>query len=108
MQERYFGRIEPDMDVCDINGDKVGTVSHVYRYEMATTGMADAPAAPAAPPHDEVIEVKTGFLGLGSHYYVPVGAIQDVTQGCVFLSKTKGDFEGLGWTEKPAYLNEMQ
>ncbi len=27
MQERYLGRIEPDMDVCDINGAKIGSVA---------------------------------------------------------------------------------
>jgi hypothetical protein len=102
VQERYLGRIEPDMDVCDISGDKVGTVAHVHRYEMAAAGASDA-----GLPREELIEIKTGFLGLGKHLYVPISAVEDVTQGCVFLSKSKDDFEGMGWDTKPEYLEEL-
>ncbi len=102
MQDRFLGRIEPDMDVCDIAGDKIGSVTRVYRFEMATTG-----GAADAPSREELIEVKTGFLGLGKHLYVPMSAVEDVTQGCVFLSQTKDDLDGMGWDEKPTYLDEM-
>ena len=105
MQERYLGRIEPDMDVCDINGDKIGTVAHVYRYDLAMVGDA---AAGSKPPRDEVLEVKTGFLGLGKHLFIPMGAIQEVTQGCVFLSKSADEVKGNDeWTTKPSYLEEL-
>ena len=80
MQERYLGRIQPDMEVCDINGDKVGTVSPVHRQVTAAGGPA------AAPPREEIVEVKTRPLGLGTRYYVPVSAIQDATESCAFLS----------------------
>jgi hypothetical protein len=29
MEERYLGRIQPDMEVSDFHGNKVGTVSRV-------------------------------------------------------------------------------
>jgi len=105
MEERYLGKIEPDVDVCDINGDKVGSVARVYRHEMATSGAIDRPVG--MPSREELVEVKTGFLGLGRMLYVPMGAIQDVTQGCVFLSRSKDEFDSLGWAEKPTYLDEL-
>jgi hypothetical protein len=101
VQERYLGRIEPDMDVCDISGDKVGTVAQVHRFETATVGTSEAHT-----PRDELIEVKTGFLGIGKHLYIPISAVEDVTQGCVFLSKQKSDFESMGWHNKPEYMDE--
>jgi hypothetical protein len=111
MQERYLGRIAPDMDVCDITGDKVGKISHVYRHADAAVSPSDQPSTPTLgerPPHDEVMEVKTGFLGLGSHLYIPLSAIQETLNDCVFISKSKEELEGLGWREKPAYLDELQ
>jgi len=104
MQERYLGRIQPDMEVSDINGDKVGTVSRVYRYEAAAS---DAVDTSATLPGDEIVEVKTGLFGLGTHYYIPMSAIADATQSCVFISKPKDDFQSLGWHEKPAHLDEL-
>ena len=105
MQERYLGPIQPDMEVCDINGDKVGTVSRVYRQEALLGGAAEAPAA---SPREEIVEVKTGLLGLGTHYYVPLSAIQDATEGCLFLAKPKDEFESLGWHERPSHLGEFE
>jgi hypothetical protein len=50
------------MDVCDVDGNKVGTVAHVYRYDLAVAGSvrADNP-----PSREEVIETRIGFLGFG-------------------------------------------
>ena len=107
MQERFLGRIEPDMDVCDVNGDKIGTVARVYRYEMATVGTGETAGATTPPPGDEIVEVKSGFLGLGSHYYIPLSAIGDCTQGCLFVTKSKDEFDTLGWHEKPAHFDEL-
>jgi hypothetical protein len=109
--------MEPDMDVCDMNGEKIGSVSHVYRHEMSAvtagtgtpSGVDDDATTPSPPSQtwDEVIEVKTGFLGLGKHLYVPLRDVQEVTQGCVFLAKSKDDIENLGWTTKPDYLDQL-
>jgi hypothetical protein len=103
MQERYLGRIVPDLDVCDAEGEQVGTVAQVYRYDLAVVGGAQG----AQLPHEEIVAVKTGFFGLGKHFYIPLSAIQDVTQGCLFLSHPREDFEGLGWYDKPTYLEEL-
>lgn len=104
MREQYIGRIAPDMDVCDISGDKIGTVAHVYRYDLAVVGGAHGDSR---PPHDDVVEVKTGFLGLGKHLYIPVSAFLEVIGDSAFLSRSRADIELMGWEEKPSYLDEL-
>jgi hypothetical protein len=105
-QERYVGRIVPDMDACDINGDKIGTVAHVYRHEFAGAGVSGASGG--GSPAEDVVEVKTGFLGLGKHFYIPMSAVQEVTQGSVFVSKAREELPTTGWERKPAHLDEMR
>ena len=101
----YLGRITPGMDVCDVTGEKVGSVAHVYRLEGQTeTTDANAPA----PSGDEIIEVKTGFLGLGKHLYIPVSVVQEVLTDSIFLSKSREAFEELGFENKPASLAEVR
>src|SRR4051812_40549845 len=68
----YLGRILPGMDVCDVTGEKVGSISHIYRFDDATEDQTSARAG------EELIEVKTGFLGLGKHLYIPMEAVQEV------------------------------
>jgi hypothetical protein len=106
MQERYLGKLEPNMSVCDHSGEKIGSIARVYRYEMAAVGGTEEAAA--APPHEEVMEVKTGLFGLGQHYYIPLSAIEDVTEGGVILSVNHGELDQRGWSEKPAYFDELQ
>jgi hypothetical protein len=103
MSERYLGRIVPDMEVCDINGSKIGTIAHVYRHELATTASGGLPSEQVP---EDVIEVKSGFLGLGKHYYIPLSAVQEVTSGCVFLTKTQDELQSLGWDRRPEHLPE--
>lgn len=106
MQGRYVGRIEPDMEVCDVGGDKVGTIARVYRHADASAG-ASAPGPGVPSPRDDVIEVKTGLLGLGAHLFIPLSAIQETLDDCVFVARPKEEFESLGWHDKPAYLDEL-
>ena len=109
MQKLDFSRLRPGMEVCDLSADKVGTVAHIYRSpEAADTSGEGSPAGSTAPPYEEVLDIKTGLLGLGSHLYVPVSAIQDLLSDYVFLSKPKAEFEGQGWHDKPASLDELQ
>jgi hypothetical protein len=67
-REQSVRQITPGMDVCDVSGEKVGTVIRVYR---------------------EVVEVKTGPLGLGKHLYVPPNAVDAVTEAGVILRHAK-------------------
>ena len=105
MQERYLGRIQPGMEVCDGDGEKVGTVARVHRHATLLRGTAEAPAG---AERDEVVEVKTGLLGLGAHYYVPLSAVRDATEGCLFLAKPRAEFDTLGWHHRPAQLGELE
>jgi hypothetical protein len=99
MAERYIGRIMPGQDLCDVNGDKVGSVAHVYREDENTMTTTQ-------PVYEDVIEVKTGILGLGEKLYVPVSAVDDATEDAVFVAKPKDAFDG-AWRRKPEYLDKL-
>ncbi|HET7770640.1 MAG TPA: hypothetical protein VFN74_17835 [Chloroflexota bacterium] len=89
MESREHPRITPGLDVFDLEGHKVGTVAHLH------DGASDAPAV------DGFFEMKTGFFGLGKHYYVPYRAVKDITTGGAFLKRSRSDFDALGWATKP-------
>ena len=104
-EQKYLGRLEPGMDVCDLNGDKVGTISRIYRHDPRA-GTLDAVAV-ATLPREDVLEVKTGLLGLGKHYYVPFDAIHDVTPGCIFVKEPKERIDDMGWDVRPDNLDTL-
>ena len=106
-EQRYVGRLEPGMDVCDVDGNKFGTVDRVYRHESAPANAADSSTVGTMTRQD-MLQVKTGPLGLGKHYYVPFSAIQDVTTDCVFINEPKGRIDELDWEVRPDYLDEMK
>src|SRR5437773_1687437 len=93
-----FSRMKRARDA--LAGEKVGTISHIYRRAPAAVtsggGVTPPAAEPVTPTQAEAIEVKSGFLGLGRHLYVPIGAVQEVLNNCVFLSKPKEVFDELG------------
>lgn len=72
-------QITPGMDVCDVSGEKVGTVARV----------------------GDVVEVKTGFFGLGTHLYVPSDAVDGVTEAGVILKHAKHEFHDAGLDARP-------
>lgn len=100
MEDWNLSMIHPDMDVCDELGEKIGIVAHVY----APAAVAAAAGGSAPRPREGYVEVKTGLLGLGTHYFIPVHAICDVTQGGVFLSVGKDALDGNGWQNRPSDL----
>ena len=85
------------MDVCDVGGEKIGSVAAIHRFSQLPD-----PATASAP--EEILEVKTGLLGLGKHLYVPLSAVQEALTESVFLARPKEEFESLGYYEKPAQL----
>jgi len=102
VSERLFlGRITPGMDVCDITGDKVGSISHIYRFDESPEPDV------AARSGEEIIEVKTGFMGFGKHFYVPLSAVQEVLTDSIFLSKSRETFEQLGYDTRPSHLDPL-
>ena len=96
VSDAYAGPLKPGMEVCDIKGDKVGTIAHLYE-----------PPFPADEPdevREEVVEVKTGLLGLGAHYWIPRSLFQETLRDSAFLSKSKEELGTLGLDKKPPYL----
>jgi len=108
MQEQYLGRLIPDMNVCDIEGQKIGAVARVYRDEFATAlQQVEGPAEGVHPGRTAIMEVKTGLLGLGKHLYIPMSAVDVVTEEGVFVA-TKKDELAEEWSRKPDYLDRLQ
>jgi hypothetical protein len=103
MQTWDFNQIHPAMDVRDRGGEKIGTVDQVHYNEPATVG-GDGGAARL--PANGLIEVKTGFLGLGRRLYVPLSEVDDVLSDSVFLSRTRDDLDDPAWQERPASLDQ--
>ena len=81
--------ITPGMEVFDTAGHKLGTVAHLHED----------------PTGGDVVELKTGFLGLGKHLYVPRHAVGDVTEGGVFLTVSRQEIDSHGWTQRPEMLD---
>jgi hypothetical protein len=78
-RERLARQITPGMDVCDVSGEKVGSVAGV----------------------GDVVEVKTGLFGLGKRLYVPPGEIDGITQAGVILKHAKYEFHEVGLDARP-------
>ena len=103
-EQRYLGRLEPGMDVCDVDGNKFGTIERAFRHEMAS---ALESSGVGTATREDILQVKTGLLGLGKHFYIPFNAIQDVTSGCVFVNQPKDRIDDMGWDVKPDYLDSL-
>src|SRR6266576_6225725 len=105
-EQRYLGRLEPGMDVCDVDGHKFGTIERAFRHELASADMSETGAV-GTMTREDILQVKTGLLGFGKHYYIPFSAIQDVTSGCVFVDQSKNHIDELGWDVRPDYLDSL-
>lgn len=102
MQDRFFGNIREGMDVVDFDGDKVGTVDKIFQ-PASVRSSASRTAEPAGEP---ILKVKSGLLGLGTDYYIPAGAVRDVTTERVVLSADKDQLDTMGWDTRPPWLDD--
>ena len=100
-----LARLHSGIDVCDVGGDKLGTVAHVYRHGLPPVGEA---GVVAAPPREEIVEVKRGPLGLGKHLYIPLGAIDCLNDAgdCLTLNVSKDQLDP-AWESRPGHLGEL-
>jgi hypothetical protein len=97
------------MDVCDARGGRLGSVARVYRYDTFDEPIAQpSEATTAVASYDEVIEVKTGMLGLGKRLYVPFSTIQEVISDSVFLAVGGLDADLVPFKHKPEYLDKLR
>ena len=84
-EERSVRQITPGMDVCDVSGEKVGTVARIHHP-------ADA---------RDVVEVKTGVFGLGKHLYIPPDEVDGVTEAGLMLKHPRHEFHNVGLDARP-------
>ena len=96
-EQPQIGHITSAMDVCDVEGEKIGTVARLYRHEP------DDGAADSQSDRPEIVELKTGPSGWGEHLYIRLNAVQHVTQRSLFLSRHKRDLDQT-WRNKLADL----
>jgi hypothetical protein len=105
MDAMDLAKVRSGIDVCDVGGNKVGTVAHVYRHAVAPVADAEAPGARA---REEIVEVKTGPLGLGKHLYIPLHAIDTLNDaGDTLALNVSKDQLDRSWESKPDYLGEL-
>jgi hypothetical protein len=100
-----LAKVRSGIDVCDVTGEKIGTVARVYHHAVAPVGEA---GAAAGRPREEVVEVKTGPLGLGKHLYIPLRAVDALseTRDCLSLNINKDGLDP-AWESRPDYLDEL-
>ena len=98
----HFTALREDMDVYDVNGDKVGKTNKMYQ----PTIVSSTPSTLAEPVGQPFVKIDTGFLGLGKHLYVPASAIADVSGDRVTLNVDKDRFDDLGWDERPDFIDD--
>ena len=109
MEPQEFGRIDPGKDVCDLDGNKIGTVGKIYRRDPVAATAPATLATPGATARAEgVLELKTGLFGLGKHLYIPLTEIRDVTQEGVFLAHTRDAIDQSQWETKPEWVDEAE
>lgn len=120
MTEREHARALPDLEVFDVDGEKAGTVAHVYEDapgtadSAANTGISVGSAGGISRVSGSGVigsgfmELKTGLLGLGRRYFIPLSAVTDVTDGGVFLNCPRGEFDDLGWHTRPTMVSDQQ
>ena len=88
-EEHSGHQITPGMNVCDVSGEKVGTVSRVHHLAAA----------------QEIVEVQTGLFGLGKHLYVPTEEVDGVTKAGLMLKHPKYEFHAVGLDAWPDDLS---
>jgi hypothetical protein len=102
-QNTFFGRVAPGMKVYDMSGAKIGDISRVYRHAVSADSSSGSTTANA---NDDLIEVRTGWFGLGPHYYIPTSVIDDGLEESIFISKERDDLDKLGWNVKPPEIDD--
>lgn len=116
-------RIERGVAVHDSTGRALGVVARVHPSpapaERAAAGAQDVAAPGAAeprdpapgPPGEAILEVRTGFLGLGRRLYIPVSAVHDVRADGIFLWRPRQALKErdlAAWRRKPPALKPRE
>ena len=102
MQDRFTRSIREGMEVVTYDGDKLGTVDAIYQ----ATAVRSTTARTGEAAGESILKVKSGLLGLGSEYYIPTGAVRDVTKDRVLLDVEKDRLKSRGWDQRPAWISD--
>ena len=96
----HFTRLRDDMDVYDINGEKVGKFKNLYQPAVVSS----TPSTLAEPTGQPYLHVDTGFLH--KDLYIPADAVSDVLSDRVILNMNKDSVDGMGWNHQPDWLRD--
>jgi hypothetical protein len=102
MQDRFARSIREGMEVVTFDGDKVGTIDAIFQ----PTSVPSTTARTGEAAGESLLKVKSGLLGLGSEYYIPTGAVRDVTKDRVIVDVEKDKLERMGWDKRPSWIND--
>jgi hypothetical protein len=102
MQDRFTRSIREGMDVVTYDGDKVGTVDAIFQ----PTAVRSTASRTGEVAGESFMKVKSGLLGFGSEYYIPTGAVRDVTKDRVLLDVEKDRLKSRGWDQRPPWISD--
>jgi hypothetical protein len=100
MQDRFTRSIREGMEVVTFDGDKLGTVDAIFQ----PTAVRSTTARTGEAAGESFLKVKSGLLGFGSEYYIPTGAVRDVTKDRVILDVEKERIKSSGWDHRPPWI----
>lgn len=95
-QQELIASIREGMQVEDADGDAVGTVQEACLP-------AGAGPNPGAVAKQAYIKVSVGIMGIGGHWYVPLGAVRTVVDDRVILNVDQTGLDKLGWDKPPEH-----
>jgi len=98
MTTNYADQVIDGMDVFDVNGEKIGTISEVY--DASSTGSRTSTSGGG------YLRVPTGFLGLGREHHIPFSTIRSIKGDRINLGIAKEDLDDLGYGESPTELDD--
>jgi hypothetical protein len=102
MQDRFARSIREGMEVVTFDADKIGTIEAIFQ----PTAVRSTTARTGEAAGESLLKVKSGLLGFGSVYYIPTGAVRDVTEDRVILSVEKDKLKSKGWDKRPAWITD--
>ena len=99
--------IQPGQDVLDANGERIGTVSQVYREENRETLIIE-PVGGESRFGSGYLEVGTQLTSLAQPLYIPFSEILDASERGIRVNVHTGSVANRDWNLRPAFLDEPQ
>src|SRR5262249_1975706 len=90
--------------LCPIRPGTAGLDCRRKHRGAARASYPAAPAGPEARPAEPHGAVRTGFLGLGRPYYVPLAAFRAVSEAGAVLTVGRAELDALGYGCLPPFV----